>query len=111
MNDHIKRFEALYKENETAFKAMLNSNGAWNFHVNVLTRVKEIIKEAGIDTFFYQTMEDDILKGNFSVMYLDDRMVGEDKKRIKAQKELNKLRATCVKMKNEGKETFEILFS
>ena len=111
MNDHIKRFKALYEENETAFKAMLHSNVSFQCRFNVLDRVKDIITEAGIDSFFYNTMENDILKGNFSVIYLDSRMVGEDKKRIKAQKELNKVRATCVKMQQEGKETFDILFS
>jgi hypothetical protein len=109
MKDSTKRFKALFEENETAFKALLNSN-TFGTDLNVPFLIKQKIKDAGIDNFFYQAMENDILKGNFSVIYLDDRMVGEDKKRLKLKKELNQIREQCAKMKNSGKDTFEILF-
>lgn len=64
----------------------------------VLFRVKQIILDAGIDEFIFKMMRQDIVRGNFSVMYLDDRIVGDDKRRIKAKKELEKVRKTCIRM-------------
>ena len=67
----------------------------------VLFRVKQIILDAGIDEFIFKMIRQDIVRGNFSVMYLDDRIVGDDKRRIKAKKELEKVRKTCIRMQKD----------
>lgn len=108
MINKTKRLKELYNENSTAFKSLIKTEVVGM--QNVLETIENIIINAGIDKFIYTVMEDDILKGNFDVIYLDDRIIGEDKKRIKAKKELNRIRCALLKMKHEGKEIFEILF-
>lgn len=77
---------------------------------HVLTEIRSILCEAGIDEFIYEGMENDILKGNFDVIYLDDRLVYGDKKREKVQKRLDSLRIFLNQKKKEGYSVFQILF-
>lgn len=71
--------------------------------------VKQVIKNAGIDESIYIMMKDDIIKGNFSVMYLDDRIVGDNKKRIVAQKRMNQIRSGCFAELRSGRTIEDIL--
>jgi len=109
MYEKTIRLEKMYNENETAFKCLLDCT-FYGTEINVLTTIRNAIVNAGIDEMIYKFMEDDILKGNFSVIYLDDRVIGEDKKRQAVKKQLEKLRGTLSGMRNEGIPIFEILF-
>lgn len=75
----------------------------------VLKEVKRIILNAGIDVGIYEMMKRDIIAGNFDVIYLDDRVVGDDPKRLKAKKELNRIRTACNQRKACGQPIADIL--
>lgn len=75
----------------------------------VLKEVKRIILGAGIDSGIYEMMRRDILKGIFDVIYLDDRVVGDDLKRLNAKKELDRVRTACNRRKACGESITDIL--
>lgn len=72
--------------------------------------LKKFSEKLKLTVFFFRTIVDSLLNGNYDVLYFDARMVGEDKKRIEAQKQLEKIRAYLCKEKNKGRHPFEILF-
>lgn len=76
---------------------------------SVLKEVKRTIIEAGIDAGVYEMMRRDILNGNFDVIYLDDRVVGDDPKRLKAKKKLDRVRTACNRRKACGDTITDIL--
>lgn len=104
-----KHIQRLQDDHEEVFWCVLE--GSLKLRYSPL--FKDIIsqfQDCGIDMFFYESIKKDVLKGNFDVLYLDDRMVGEDKKRIKLQKYMNKVRAHCNKRKNAGDSAYRIVF-
>lgn len=105
----ICRLKKLYEENQTATIALIRANNI-SFRGNSLSFINKTILDAGIDSFIYESMEKEILRGNFDVIYLDDRLV-TNKKREKAQKALIQIRESLNKRKNQGFDVFEILFS
>lgn len=75
----------------------------------ILKVVRRTILDAGIDAGIYEMMRRDILAGNFDVIYLDDRVVGDDKRRLKAKKELDRIRTACNHRKACGHAITDIL--
>lgn len=108
MLDRTKRMIRLYEEAPEVFKASLEGTDA--YATGVYGDIKDIFRKAEIDSFFFRTIVSSLLNGNYDVLYLDARMVGEDKKRIEAQKQLEKMRAYLYKERNKGRHPFEILF-
>lgn len=77
---------------------------------SILNKIKTIITDAGINEGIYTMMRKDVLHGNFNVIYLDQRLVGNDAQRKKAAEELDKIRQLCVTQKNQGRSTGQLLF-
>lgn len=98
-------FDTMLHDHPVLAEAMLEAHGP----NTVLFQVECVLRKAGIDEFIFDMMKNDIVRGNFSVMYLDDRIVGNDKARIKAKKELDRIRTACVKMQQEGHSLSQIL--
>lgn len=96
----------LQNQNETCFNSLIDADLLRN---NFLSELKRQFAECNIDSFFFETIKKDLLKGNFDVLYLDDRMVGEDKKRLKLQKWLVKAKSQMYKMQKQGLTTLEII--
>lgn len=90
--------EEIRKANPVVYEAMLLGR----IEPSVLTTVRKILEDCGFSPWFYQTMERSVLKGNFDVLYLDARVVGDDPKRLKAQKELARIRKGCNELKAKG---------
>ena len=88
----------LCDENPMLFSVLLHSGIEWNLP----QEIRNTILNAGIDESIYMFMERGIMKGNFSAIYLDDRVVGDDPRRVKAKKRLDQIRSTCFRLKNEG---------
>lgn len=87
------------------FAAMLENGAGWN----LLNEIRKEIVNAGISEYIFDLMRNDIVKGNFSVIYLDDRIVGDDPARIKAKKWLDKIRKSCFELRNKGWDDLAIL--
>jgi len=109
MLDRTKRMIRIYEKTPEVFKTSLDGTEPI-YAVGVYGDIKEVFRKAEIDSFFFRTIVDSLLNGNYDVLYFDARMVGEDKKRIEAQKQLEKIRAYLYKEKNKGRHPFEILF-
>ena len=95
----------LCNENPRLFSTLLSGCQGWN----LLTEIRNEILNAGISEGVYTLMETSIVKGNFDVIYLDDRVVGADPKRMKAKRRLEQIRSTCFRLKNEGWTSAAIL--
>ena len=109
MLDGTKRMLRLYEEAPEIFKASLEGTESMRV-IGIYSDIKDVFRKAEIDEFFFNTIINSLLNGNYDVLYLDTRMVGENKKRIDAQKQLEKIRAYLYKEKNKGRHPFEILF-
>ena len=108
MLPRAKRMELLSEVNHAAYTAFANVMAM--SEDNILLTVQRIIRDANIDDFIYQCMKPELMKGNFNVLYLDSRVVGEDKARIKAQKELARIRRMSNKRKEAGETIIQLLF-
>ena len=95
--------ELLLKQNPNIACVMYES---CNF--GLLFSLRRILDNAGLSHYF-DMMKSSVVKGNFDVMYLDSRVIGEDKKREKAAKQLTELRELCNKNKLAGKPLSWIL--
>lgn len=108
---NAKVLTKLKETNDICFNSMITVSTQVTGGLNVLKILNDEFKKANIDTFFYSSIEKELLNGNFSVLYLDNRMVGQDKKRKALQSKLNKFRSQMIKMQLEGKTTMDILFT
>ena len=86
------------KANPVVFETMMLGR----IEYSLLQQVQKMLNDCGFDLWFYQTMEGPLLRGNFDVLYLDDRVVGNNPKRMKAQKEMARIRKECNRLKAEG---------
>lgn len=107
---NINMLEKMKAENEAVFYSQVDA------YMQTMARctlfnIKQTILDAGIDIFIFDSMKKDLINGNFGVLYLDDRIVGEDKKRQKAQKLFNRLRKQLNTLKNNGVSPLQIILT
>jgi len=107
MSGQIFSLIRLYDEKPDLCLVMIDV--AMSVQLTPLNEIQLICEKANLDPFFFETIKKSLINGNFDVLYLDDRMVGDDPKRIKAQKELQKIKSDFYKQRKNGKHTFEIL--
>lgn len=100
-NETIAVLGEIRKTSRPLYEALMLAGGDMSTF-SLLREVKKQLDYGGFDVHIYTLMEKDILRGNFDVIYVDARIVGEDPKRMKTQKRLEKIRIESNKMKNSG---------
>lgn len=79
------------KQNQQVYNAVILAGGQM-MSFSLLRTVKNILNKAGFSDWLYASMEGELLKGNFDVLYLDSRIVGDDPAKLKAQRQIEKIR-------------------
>lgn len=100
-NETIAMLGKIRKTNRPLYDTLMIT-GSDMSTFSLLREVKKQLDYGGFDSRIYTLMEKDILRGNFDVIYVDARIVGEDPKRKKVQKRLEKIRIESNKMKKSG---------
>lgn len=100
-NETIAVLGEIRKTSRPLYEALMLAGGDMSAF-SLLREVKNQLDYGGFDGHIYTLMEKDILRGNFDVIYVDARIVGEDPKRKKVRKRLEKIRIESNKMKNSG---------
>ena len=100
-NETIAVLGEIRKTSRSLYEALMLAGGDMSAF-SLLREVKKQLDYGGFDGHIYTLMEKDILRGNFDVIYVDARIVGDNPKRQKAQKRLEKIRIESNRMKNSG---------
>ena len=100
-NETIAVLGEIRKTSRPLYEALMLAGGDMSAF-SLLREVKKQLDYGGFDVHIYTLMEKDILRGNFDVIYVDARNVGEKPKRMKAQTRHEKIRIETNKMKNSG---------
>lgn len=100
-NETIAVLGEIRKTSCPLYEALMLAGGDMSAF-SLLREVKKQLDYGGFDGHIYTLMEKDILRGNFDVIYVDARIVGDNPKRQKAQKRLEKIRIESNRMKNSG---------
>ncbi len=96
--------------NRAVYESLMVAGGNMS-EFSLLREIKKQLDYGEFDECIYSLMERDVLRGNFDVIYIDARIVGNNPKRQKAQKQLEKLRIKSNIMKNSGVPLEKIIMS
>lgn len=95
-NETIAMLGKIRKTNRPLYDTLMIT-GSDMSTFSLLREVKKQLDYGGFDSRIYTLMEKDILRGNFDVIYVDARIVGEDPKRKKYKKDSKKFASSQTK--------------
>jgi len=75
----------------------------------VLSHIRQIMIKAEFNDYFIDIIIRNVAKGNYDAVYLDDRVVADNPKRIKAKKQLEEIRSWLFKCKAKNISSLDIL--